>query len=262
MKRFVPTVALLFLLVSLSVTMHSIAQDTAVSDDVKKQIELLQTGALKQKINAARSLGKIGSEAAPSSVYLIELLDSSEKYKSVLDHFFNIVTIFGRFGDRLSIECQKALVGIGGPAVSPLSTALINHSRPGIRRNVAIVLGEIKDAGSIDTLITALRKDTDYGVRACAAEALGEMAEKWSIDLLDNAITALIEALKDNDPDVRKTAANALGKIKSMRSVPALIEALRTYGKESGAVSALSKITLQHLGDDPQKWQEWYNSNK
>jgi len=262
MKRFVTITAILFLLVSLSFSGRSRAQDTAIPEEVKKQIEILQSGTTKEKINAARTLGRIGSEAVPATVYLIELLDSSKKHRTLLDKILNVVTIVGKFGDKVSIESQHALIKIGGPAVGPLSEALLNHPRPKVRRNAAIVLGDIKDAGSIDTLITSLQKDADYVVRMNSAEALGEMAEKWSIDLLDNAVTALMEALKDNDPNVRQEAAYALGKMKSMRSVPALIEALQTYGKDSDAAPALSKITLQHLGDDSKKWQEWYNSTK
>jgi len=262
MKKFVAITAVLFLLASLSFSGQSHAQDTAIPEEVKRQIEILQSGTTKEKINAARTLGKIGSEAVPAAVYLIELLDSPKKYRSPLDKILNVVTIVGKFGDKVSIESQHALIKIGGPAVGPLSEALLNDSRSRVRYNAAIALGDIKDAGSIDTLITALQKDVDYQVRMYSAEALGEMAEKWSIELLDNAVTALMEALKDNDQNVRQKAAAALGKIKSMRSVPALIEALQTYGKDSNAAPALSKISLQHLGNDPQKWQKWYDSNK
>lgn len=261
MKRFTAA-AVLFLLVLLSIAAQSRAQDTAVSEEVKEQIEILQSGTPKQKINAARNLGDIGSEAAPSAVYLIELLDSSEKHRSPLDKILNIVTIIGRFGDDVSDESQKALIRIGGSAVGPLSNALLSHPRSTVRCNVATVLGNIKDVESVDALVRALRTDADYEVRMCSAEALGKMSERWSNDLLGNAVDALIGALKDEDLNVRRKAANALGEMKAMKAVPALIEALQIYGKESRAGRALYKITGRQLGNDPLKWQEWWDQNK
>jgi HEAT repeat protein len=92
-----------------------------------------------------------------------------------------------------------------------------------------------------------------------SAEALGKMTEKWSIDTLGNAVTALIEALRDQDLNVRQKAAYALGNMKAMKAVPPLIEALRTDGKNGDAGLALFMITGQRLGDDPQRWLEWWN---
>jgi HEAT repeat protein len=262
MIKLASTAVILFLVVSLSIAGQSSAQDTAVSEEVKEQIKLLQSGSAKQKVNAARSLGEMGSEAVPSAVYLIELLDSPEKHKSLLDKILNIVTIVGGFGDEISRESQEALVRIGGPAVGPLSTALLDHPRSTVRRNAAVVLGDIKDVESVDSLIKALRNDADYEVRMCSAEALGKLSERWSIDLLGNSVEALMEALGDEDPNVRQKAASALGEMKAIQAVPVLIKALQTYGKDSDADHALHMITLQRLGDDPQKWQEWWDANK
>ena len=158
-------------------------------------------------------------------------------------------------------ESQKALVMIGAPAVGPLSKALLDHPRPCLRCNAAIVLGRIKDARSVDPLVSALTKDTDYEVRMWSAEALGKLSEKWSVDALGGAVPALIEALKDKDPNVRQKAAYALGTMKAAKAIPALIGALQTHGKDSDAGLALFMITGQRLGDDPQKWQQWWEQN-
>jgi len=71
-----------------------------------------------------------------------------------------------------------------------------------------------------------------------------------------------MEALGDEDPNVRQKAANALGEMKAIQAVPDLIAALKTYGKDSDADHALYMITLQRLGNDPQKWQGWWDANK
>lgn len=71
----------------------------------------------------------------------------------------------------------------------------------------------------------------------------------------------MIEALKDRDSNVRQKAAYALGTMKAVKAIPALIEALQAYGKNSDAGLALFMITGQRLGDDPQKWQQWWKES-
>lgn len=262
MKIFASKAMIFFIAAWLPFAWQSRAQDTSVSEDVKRQIDILQSGSPKQKINAARFLGGMGAEAIPAVEHLIELLDSPERHKPLLKKILNVVTIFGNFGRYVSTESQKSLTRIGMPAVTQLSDALQNHPRAGVRSNAAVVLGNIKDIESVDMLITALRTDADSEVRMNSAEALGKMAERWSIDSLGNAVSALTEALNDRDFNVRQKAADALGEIKAVQAVPALIEALRTFGKDSRAGRALYRITGQQLGDDPQKWLEWWIVNR
>jgi HEAT repeat protein len=262
MGNLTKIIGILLIVISISTTIQSFAQDQAVSENVKRQIKYLQSGSSRQKIEAAQNLSRMGAEAVPSVPYLIELLGTSLKYKNILNRIWNTVTIFGNSGDSVAWESRLALIRIGNPAVGQLSTALLNHSKPNVRRNVAIALGEIKDAASIESLTTALQNDKDDKVRVAAAAALGKMAEKWSGDLLSDAATALMAALKDKNQDVRQKAVWALGRIKAMKAVPALIEAMQIYGKDSNAGSALVAITGQRLGDDTQKWQEWWEVNK
>jgi len=261
--RILSTIIAVFLVVlSVSMAIQSYAQDPSVSDDVKRQIEYLRKGSSKQKIETSRKLGQMGADAVPAVPYLIELLGTSLKYKNFWNRLWNTVTIFGNTGDSVALESRQALIRIGNPAVGQLSTALLNHPKPAVRRNVAIVLGEIRDVTSVESLTTAFQKDTEDRVRVVAATALGKMAEKWSSDLLSDAATALTGALRDNNQDVRQKAAWALGKIKAMKAVPALIEAMQIYGKDSNAGAALIAITGQRLGDDPEKWLEWWEVNK
>jgi HEAT repeat protein len=262
MRNLFRIIAVLLIVLSISTTIQSYAQDPAVSENVKRQIEYLRSGSSRQKIEAAQNLSQMGADAVPSVPYLIELLGTSLKYKNIWNRIWNTITIFSNSGDSVAWESRQALISIGNPAVGQLSAALLNHSKSNVRRHVAIALGEIRDVASVESLITALHNDKDNKVRVVAAEALGKMAEKWSGDLLSDAATALMKALKDNDQDVRKKAAWALGKIKPMKAVPALIEAMQIYGKDSNAGAALIAITGQRLGDDTQKWQEWWEVNK
>src|SRR5215475_4684480 len=65
---------------------------------------------------------------------------------------------------------------------------------------------------AIDGLVAAL-KDTDPGVRRQAAAALGELRNA-------RAVPGLMEALKDTQVDVRQHAISALGEIGDARAVP------------------------------------------
>jgi HEAT repeat protein len=262
MKRFSKIITVFLTLLAISMGGISHSQDTSVPDSIKKQIEYLKRGSSKQKIETARALGNMGADAVPAVPYLIELLGTSLKYKNIWNRVWNTITIFSNSGFSVAWESRQALIKIGNPAVGQLSYALTNHLKVPVRFHVALALGEIKDVTSVDALITALQKDIDPKVRMVAAEALGKMAEKWSSDLLSDASTALIKSLKDNDEDVRQKAAWALGKIKPMKAIPALIDAMRIYGKDSNAESALTSITGQRFDDDPQKWQEWWDVNK
>jgi HEAT repeat protein len=240
------------------IALEAFTQHASIAADVAIQIERLQSGSPKQKIYAIQKLAEMGPLAAPSVPYLIELIDSNEKYEALGDKLWNAISVFGSSGRYVMFESQLALVRIGKPAVEPLSVALLRHPRPRVRENSAIVLGKIKDMESIGPLIMALRTDKSYQVRMWSAEALGKMAETWPISSLGDAVQALIEALKDIDPNVRQKSAYALGNMKAMIAVPALIGALQTYGKDSDAGLALFMITGQRLGDDSRKWREWY----
>lgn len=74
----------------------------------------------------------------------------------------------------------------------------------------------------------------------------------------------LIIALNDQDWYVRKEAAKGLGKMKESRAIEPLIASFgdekRYIGRD--AIEVLKKITGKDLGEDPKKWQEWWEKNK
>jgi len=129
-----------------------------------------------------------------------------------------------------------------------------------VRESAAEALGEIgPDAKeAIPTLIDLLQ-DREAYVRKSAANALGEIGPHAK-----EAVPALIIALGDEDSWVRVYAAEALGKIGVKEAVPALIGALEDEDKyvRGKAVTALKKITDEDFGEDPSKWQRWWEENK
>ena len=222
-----------------------------IPPEVLSQIRDLHASSPKKKVMAIRRLGEIGPDAGAAAPYLIELLDSQEKYLSVADKIYNTISSLGSSGIYVMHETRTALIRIGPHAVDHLIRAL-NHPRPKVRGNAALTLGLIRDTQAIAPLISAL-KDPEPEVRMWAAEALGEMPNR-------QAVKPLIAALRDTDQHVRSYAAFSLGKAGDMRAVEPLIQALREGNTSAGP--ALYEITGEHLGTDAEKWEEWWHRIK
>jgi HEAT repeat protein len=231
------------------------AENTPISTDVPPEvltlIRDLNASSSKKKITAIRRLGEMGPYAGAAAPYMIELLDSEQKYISPLDKMYNAISILGSSGFYVRDETKTALVRIGTPAVDPLIHAL-SHPRPKVRGNAALTLGKIHDSRAIPPLINAL-KDRDPEVRMWAAAALAEIPSR-------QAVKPLISALRDTEGNVRAYAAFALGQIGDHRAVEPLIEALRQGN--TAASPALYEITGERFGDNAEKWQEWWDSNE
>ncbi len=222
-----------------------------IPPDVEIQIRNLHNQSPRKKIAAIRSLGEMGPSAGAAAPYLIELLDSREKYISFLERIYNFIAVLDTPGASISQETKISLIKIGAPAVDPLIVAL-THPRAKVRGNAALVLGTIRNERAIAPLIAAL-KDSDPEVRMWAAVALGEMPNKHSVE-------PLISRLEDADNDVRSYAAYSLGIIGDRRSVEPLISSLRNGNDAAGP--ALHEITGESFGSDAAKWQDWWNSKK
>jgi HEAT repeat protein len=107
-----------------------------------------------------------------------------------------------------------------------------------VRKNAALALGIIGDAGAVEALIGALKGGHEY-VCAAAASALGAVGDV-------RAVGSLKEALTDENTSVRGNAARALGAIGDTRAVEALEEALKD---EAAFVRAAAASALGAVGD-------------
>lgn len=168
-----------------------------------------------------------------------------------------------------------ALASFGGQAVEPLIAAL-SHENPGVRRNAAWAIGEVRGGISVNrrdayeplmgalldedawvrraaafafgeirdrraarALIMALA-DSDYQVRDMAVYALGEMKEAGAVEQLS------VTLLKDDNSSVRARTAWALGEIRDPQAVEALMAALND---EDGRVRSKAKWALSEIQD-------------
>jgi HEAT repeat protein len=153
-----------------------------------------------------------------------------------------VEVLFGALRDEKSPVRQHAaeiLGKIGQPsAVQPLSITLTYDHSASVRAAVAQALGELRDAGAVDTLVAAL-KDKDSSVRKNAAEALGKIGHA-------NAVNPLISVLQGSDSELSRTAIVALGKIGDTNAVNPLIAILKSRYSNNRDMAAMA---LGEIGD-------------
>ena len=173
-------------------------------------------------------------------------------------------------------------------------TPLLNDEVLDVREATAEALGNIGPAApeSIPALISALENESNanfqctiiislenFGPQAApAVPALmrildaGEKCISVTLNLLGNIGPAAAEAVPAITPYLVKveylslTAANALTKMgpAAIQAVPALIDLLKlgNYTERYTALKALTAITGQDLGEEQDKWQAWWDTNK
>ena len=217
---------------------RSEAKETAVP----ALIQALQDENAKVRLYATKSLGQIGPEAKEVVPALIQALEN--EYAEVRE------------------AAAEALKEIGPEAKEaiPALIQVLGHESNAQVRGAAIwalekmVGPEAKDA--VPVLIQSLR----HGSYA-AASALGKIGPEAK-----EAVPALIQALGDESMFVRRDAAWALGQIgpEPKEAVPALIKTLEDEVPfvRDGAAWALKAITGQDFGEDPDRWQQWWEQQK
>jgi HEAT repeat protein len=126
-----------------------------------------------------------------------------------------------------------------------------------ISQYTAEVLAQTKESGEVERLIADL-KDPSWQIRWYAVQALGGTKDLRGLE-------PLIAVLKnDKHVYVLATTAWALGEYKDRRAVKPLIDAMGHEVRDvrRNAAWALKKITGKDFGEDPAKWQEWWEGKK
>ena len=141
-------------------------------------------------------------------------------------------------GESICLHTAYQLAALGVRAIPDL-VALLEEESQDIRRNVCYALSAI-GAPAVSPLIDALDAKNSW-TRYSAAEVLGDMGLE-----AQNAVPALMRAVKDESDDVRSHAAEALGTTGQLSdaAAPALIAASQD-AEESvrrNAVFALARL--------------------
>ncbi len=185
-----------------------------------------------------------------------------------------LIYMFSLDNEEIVNLAMEGFQEMGLPCLEWLHEALRNPS-PNIRSNAARTLGKMKSMGSTHYLLE-LFQDEEASVRAGAVEALGAIGDKVSIEPLvlmvqdnvdkvqDQAVNALVgfgraaavpllNALsREGDKYAQRAFLKCLGRIGDPKSVPALINYLRSsyFIVRQTAVSAvvrLGPIVTRHL---------------
>jgi bilin biosynthesis protein len=239
-----------------------------IPDDIRILIERLYSSDPVERARAAYILGEMRKEANPSTPYLMGMLGDSSAIGQTLENYsVGLIETTPGVPTSPGEEAAKALVKIkGGGALTPLAGALKDKDSR-VRYSAVCGLGKMAEP-AVEPLIGALR-DSDIRVREGAAWALGKIKDARSVE-------PLIGALKDEDLVVRENGAwslrqiiwtmndFSLAKMRDPRIIEPLIRALKDEDMEVRKYTeeTLETITRRDLGQDPVKWQEWWEQNK
>jgi len=108
---------------------------------------------------------------------------------------------------RLGLDLINAMITDRkdvGPEIKARLVEMINEGDAEVRKEVAVMVGDLRLAGAVGRLVESLAAEEDYDVRAAQVAALGRLDDESSIPLL-------IASLDDEAPEVVKEAALALG---------------------------------------------------
>ncbi len=183
---------------------------------------LLKGANLKAKLQAATSLGEIGSEAKDAVPVLKDLLLAKEEANA--HHYANV------------------LAKIGKPAVPALDAGL-RDSRPNIRQVASQAMSQV-GADAVPALVDALG-DKNVDVRRMAAQTL------WPMRIGDKSVViALAYGLADEDDIFRQACMNGLATLGPQAKLAGskLKEALTDMNPQ---IRNQAFHLLQQIGDDP-----------
>ena len=131
-------------------------------------------------------------------------------------------------------------------AVPELIKAL-NDESSGVRINVIVSLGYLRDERAIEPLINILKKDENCGVRIMAVQTLGRFRD-------ERIVKALGEMVTNEDSRVREAACRSLGKVGGPQEVDKLLYALKNDTNTLVRQSAINALTnLTQMGRDGEK---------
>jgi len=165
----------------------------AEPQEVRDNIERLQSEVALERSFAAAELGRLGSLAAISSLEGV-LADPEWTVRQ------NAASALGKFGEEAAV------------CVPLLAQLMRNDADANVRMHATTALQEIGSA-AVPELEQALREDVDDMVRIRAAESLGKLKNDVSIPMLEQV------AQSDSSSFVRLKAMEAISAIKTPKAI-------------------------------------------
>ncbi len=187
------------------------------------------------RLEAANSLGKIGSECSVSG--LIDALeDTSREVRLKAIHALGeigsevaipaLMTIYNCESNYVCAEIIRSLGKIGSEqAVAELISILEKGAVSLLRCDAVTALKKLRSKMVIPTLINILDDKSDLEVCAYSADALGELGDT-------EAVSSLLGALTVDDSNVHISAAKALAKLGHSEGIIQLLESLNYQDKD------------------------------
>lgn len=226
------------------------------ADEVADLIERLKLDDPRSRSQAAKELGRLGSQAEAAIPAMVSLLGDASSI-TTSDYYYT----------NVGSDARIALVQIGPVAVPAVIAALHDSPNPEIRVGAARTLIDFgpQAMAALPAFAKALR-DTNAEVRQFAGQGMGLFGRQAAgqMDQLSKllhtdssewvraqaaivfrfidpdgtrAVRELIDALSDKSPNVRGLAAVTLGELgpKAKAAVPALVARLNDRGERAYA---------------------------
>ena len=199
--------------------------------------------------SAALSLGKLGTEALPDLLKLLDDPSADTRYHAALalrqlrSEAVPAVKALAKLLTEQDAELRqaatRALAAIGEPALPALMKTL-EDPKPELREGALIGLTEMGTSASraLKPILAAL-DDKEITVARQAALALGAIADA-------QGVKPLIKALESRDAVLRSNAAQSLGRLgpAAAEAVPGLAGLLRSGNREQRDRSALALLQI------------------
>jgi HEAT repeat protein len=138
----------------------------------------LELDSIRLRLESATALGKLGDLSAGQAL-INALRDTSPQVR-----------------ERAALALQKL-----GPAVADQLIKVLMDENLNVRVNAAMILGEIRDAGSVEPLIQALlvdmAEDKSWLFRVEAAKALGRIRDPRAIESLNMLLSDRVSHVRD-----------------------------------------------------------------
>ncbi len=154
------------------------------------------------------------------------------------DYYLPVLEEWLRNGDDALLRnaAMEAFRALGGKALKSL-VSLLKDKDPDVRIFAANMLGDIKDAISLQALLSALNDPAD-NVRIASAESLGKIRDEKAIEVL--------AGLMDDTTWVAMAAIEAIGEIGGDKALSVLYRCLEKEEYRGMTFAAIEKAGNQH----------------